>query len=98
MGDFNAQVAEPHKDTVSNCYSYVGVQDRSVNNHGRKLINLCKNNSLMVANHLSYSGTTLGGDCSYRQGKRWVAELDLCLVKHKNVPMIKKLVVIQGRI
>ena len=53
LGDFNAR---PGKPTIPNKtgghYEYSNIKDETVNDPGRKLINLCKEKSLVIANHL----------------------------------------------
>ena len=64
--------------------------NRTQNAPGKNVINLCKEKSLVIANHLSYSNRVLGGNLSYRKGKNWISELDLCLMHEKSLPLIKE--------
>ena len=52
-------------------------------------------NSLVIANHISHKGRSLGGNLSYRKRERWVSEIDLCLIKYQCLDVIKKLEVNQ---
>lgn len=56
---------------------------------------MCKEKSLVIANHLSYGNKSLGGNLSYRKGKKWISELDLCLIHEKSLPLIKEVIVRQ---
>ncbi len=45
MGDFNARVGEPTiRNEMGNLYEYHEVNDRTKNDHGKKLVNVCNNN------------------------------------------------------
>ena len=61
----------------------------------KRLINLCKENSLAIANHLKFGNKTLGGNLSYKNGNKWISELDLCLVHNKAIPLIKEVTIRQ---
>ena len=90
IGDFNARVGTPRiTDTSGNTYEYRGVKDDSINSHGRTLVNLCNNNSMVIANHICHNGRNFGGELSFKRRSTWISEIDLCLVKGECIDLIK---------
>ena len=90
MGDFNARVAEPPiSDEMRNLRSYEQVKDVIVNNHGQIMRDICKSGSMVIANHLVYRDTRLGGNLSFKKKDRWISEIDLCLLKTDVLNVIK---------
>ena len=92
LGDFNGRVAKPViSDKEGYVYEYINTVDSRQNNQGKKLINTCIENSLVIANHLKYKNKCFGGNLSYKQKDIWKSEIDLCII-HKNLlPLLKKL-------
>ena len=91
LGDFNARVGSP----VMSCgdasvYKYDGVKDPVVNSHGRMLLNMCRNNNMVVMNHLNRDGYTLG-DLSFRRGSIWISEIDLRIGKFDCIRFVSSL-------
>ena len=96
LGDFNARVGKPDMlNTKGKKLEYVDICDITQNAPGKKIINLCKEKSLVVANHLKYNNKCLGGNLSYRKGNKWISELDLCIIHEKSLPCIKEVKVLQ---
>ena len=96
MGDFNARVGTPIiTDASGNSYQYRGVKDDYINSHGRTLVNVCNNNSMVIANHLCYNGRNLGGELSFKRRSTWISEIDLCLVKDRCIDLIRNISVHQ---
>ena len=52
------------------------------------MIKLCKEKSLVVANHLRYTERYFGRDLSFRKGTRWISEIDLCLIHEDVLPIL----------
>ena len=89
LGDFNARVAVPNLSNSNNIpYVYTGVVDHTLNARGRSLLNICSNNSMVIANHLLYNNKELGGQLSFRQRDNWISELDLCLASQECIDHI----------
>ena len=85
VGDFNARPGTPIlPNKRGGLYEYADIKDHTVNAPGRNLINLCKEKSLVIANHLRHNESWFGGNLSYRKGERWISEIDLCLI-HEDV-------------
>ena len=92
MGDFNARIAKPPiVNAPSEPYYYEGIKDFTINNHGKLLRDLCVNNDVVTANHLSINSVQMGGNLSNRKGKEWVSEIDLCLVKNISLRSLRYL-------
>ena len=93
LGDFNARVGKPDMlNTQGEKLEYADICDMTQNAPGKSLINLCKEYSLVVANHVCYGNKNLGGNLSYRKGNNWISELDLCLVHERCLPLVKELI------
>ena len=91
LGDFNARPGHPAITKKSGGqHQYSDIKDNTVNTPGRNLINLCKGNSLVIANHLKYNGKHYGGNLSYRKGTRWISEIDLCLIHEDTLPILQE--------
>ena len=68
LGDFNARVGKTDiLDQNGKKYEYADICDEIQNAPGKRLINLCKEKSLVIANHLKYKNRTLGGNLSYKK-------------------------------
>ena len=92
MGDLNARVGTPVlPDAQGEPYRYEGVVDTVVNAHGRETVSLCRSNQMVVMNHLSRGEVAMGGGLSFRRGRRWISEIDLCLAKHDTAKIISSL-------
>ena len=89
LGDFNAHVGRPEmKDSKDNLLEYINVNNTSQNAPGKRLINMCKDRSLVIVNHLKYNNKSYGGNLSYRKGGNWISELDLCIANEYFLPLI----------
>ena len=92
LGDFNARVGKPDMlDSQGRNLEYANICDMTQTAPGKSLINLCKENSLVIANHLCYGNKRLGGNLSYRKRNSWISELGLCLLHEKCLPLVKEL-------
>ena len=89
LGDLNARVGVPNlTDSDDRPFVYTGVVDQVVNARGRSVLNLCSNNSMVIANHLMCSNRQLGGQLSFKRGQNWISELDICLANHESITQI----------
>ena len=83
LGDLNGRVGVPSLMNPNGVpYVYSGVVDHTLNARGRAITNVCKNNSMVICNHLSYKDRQLAGNLSFRRGQQWISELDLCLASN----------------
>lgn len=97
MGDLNSRVGVPYlTDLGDKPYQYNETRDFVVNDNGKQLLDICKNSEMLIANHLVIGDKILGGNLSYKQGSRWISEIDLCLVKSEIVKEIESVSVEQG--
>ena len=98
LGDFNARTGNP---TIPNKrgghYEYYDIKENTINTLGRNLINLCKDKSLVIANHLKYNDKCFGGNLSYRRGTRWITEIDLYLIHEDVLPILNEVEIRQER-
>ena len=81
MGDFNARMGQFMNTNVSLKYSlhYSDNPDLVVNNHGKTLRELAEDNNLVFVNHLISNRLEAEGGYTYRQGVRWISQLDWAL-------------------
>ena len=89
VGDLNArcgnnvcQLVQHHPGLT---YSPV---DSSVNDNGREVMQLCMDNSLLVLNNLEAEQSFKGG-FTFRRRKKWISEIDLCLLSPELVDCTK---------
>ena len=79
FGDLNARVATPDLTQVSPNLSYPHCTDDKTNYNGRQLLQVCKDNDMVIINNLKVENISFPSSLSYRKGKNWVSELDYCL-------------------
>ena len=90
LGDFNARTGKPKlSNKRGEEYDYINISDNTLNTPGKRLLNMCTDNSLVIANHLNYNNRSLGGNLSFKKGNVWISELDLCLAHEDLLPMIE---------
>ena len=54
--------------------------DLSINNNGRDVKQLCIDNSLLILNNLVFDNKFYEGGMTFRRKKKWISELDLCIL------------------
>ena len=65
MGDLNSRCATP----INVRYQYSVNPDITVNANGRKMLKLCAENDLVIANGLNLEDTQFDSDFTYHRGK-----------------------------
>ena len=81
MGDFNSRMGDDLHDLVCDNRSLTyNIIDSGVNDNGKKMFAICKDHELVVVNNLSTESATFAGALTFRQRKKWVSELDLCII------------------
>ena len=79
VGDLNSRLGENVHNLVKESWTYHPV-DVGINENGKKLFNICRDNKLVVANNLRTESATLNSSLTFRVKNKWVSELDLCIV------------------
>ena len=81
VGDLNARCGSTVQDLTSALpnSSYRPV-DLSINNNGRDAKQLCIDNSLLILNNLVFDNKFYEGGMTFRRKKKWISELDLCIL------------------
>ena len=83
-GDMNARMGQKAQELAGEYVQRYNVVDEGTNTNGRMLLQTCKDNDLVVANNLvTMEGRTLQSGLSFRKKKRWISELDLCMVSRQ---------------
>ena len=91
LGDFNARPGRPIiPNKNGGHYEYPNIKDDTENIPGKNLVNLCKEKSLVIANHLKHNGKHFGGNLSYRKGRNWISEIDLFLIHEDSLPILNR--------
>lgn len=80
MGDFNARLGVHVHCLESNGPWRYNVIDPGVNDSGKRLAAIFKDNELFVVNNLSANSSTYTGALTFRQKNKWISEVDLCVV------------------
>ena len=72
------------------------VVDSTVNSNGRDILQVCADNSLLILNNLQSEENFFRGGLTFRRKKKWVSEVDLCLVSSSLLGCTKNLFVSQN--
>ncbi len=81
-GDVNARCGKLVSDLCNgrSQESSYSIVDAIINSNGRDLVQVCKDNNLYVINGLSARGISYPGKLTFRRRKKWISELDRCVV------------------
>ena len=83
MGDLNSRITDLSVFNLPECnVSYSRNEDLGSNRNGRDLVNLCLSFHLRPVNHLQ-SPLNLDGKLTYKQGERWISQLDWVLISNE---------------
>lgn len=85
LGDLNARLGNlsGFEDTRGGL-SYTNNVDRTTNQNGQKLVQLCTDLNLTPVNHASLMGIDFNGKLTYKKGNDWISQIDWCFVS-KNI-------------
>ena len=61
--------------------SYAPV-DAGQNSNGKDIIQICKDNNMLVINNLKYKSKVFKGSLTFRKKEKWISELDVCIASH----------------
>ena len=79
VGDLNARI--PNLNTFnSDGVWYSENPDRGSNANGNEVMSICRDFKLTPVNHMNSSHASCKGNFTYRQGERWVSQLDWALI------------------
>ena len=92
VGDFNARCGDKVNELTSQGPGLTyHIVDSTINSNGTDIIQVCKDNSLMVLNNLQSSNNFFQGGLTFRRGKKWISELDLCIISPRLLDCTKSL-------
>ena len=82
VGDLNSRFGTKINELVSprNQKARYNIIDHGENENGKKMINILKDNNLMVINNLKTESKEFTSSLTYRVRNRWISELDVCIV------------------
>ena len=89
VGDLNSRLGAKVNDLINIydklCYHPI---DLGGNDNGKKVLRICKDNNLMVINNLQTEARNFTSALTYRVGKKWKSELDICIVSKDLIPTV----------
>ena len=96
MVDLNSRIGIPTEFTCGDEeLKYVGCKDITVNSNGKSVLQLCKDNNLVVINNLQHGEKHFESKLSFRKKSRWISEPDLLLSSNTCLDMVKSFDMIQ---
>lgn len=92
VGDMNARCGNNVQQLVQrHSHLKYNVLDDCVNDNGRQILQICEDNSLLVLNNLESERVKFTGGLSFRRKKKWISEIDLCILSQKLLDYTKSL-------
>ena len=89
VGDLNSRLGHPVQSLVEQHDDMVyNVIDPIQNVNGRSLLDICKSNTLFPVNNLQCDNVLWQSQLTYRQGVRWISEVDLCVISQKLIKSV----------
>ena len=88
-GDLNARFGSKLHELAQGdpTISYNPV-DLGENDNGKSILQICKDQGLCVVNNLETQGRNFKGDLTYKKRKKWISEIDVCLISKTLLPNI----------
>ena len=96
VGDFNARCGAGVHELVHRIPELrYHVVDNTLNSNGRDALQVCTDNKLLILNNLQSDDKFFQGGLTFRRKKKWVSELDLCMLSPSLLSCTKSLLVSQ---
>ena len=96
VGDFNARCGDGVHELVHQSPELrYHVVDSTLNSNGRDVLQVCTDNKLLILNNLQSDDNFFQGGLTFRRKKKWVSELDLCMLSPSLLSCTKSLLVSQ---
>lgn len=70
--------------------------DETENINGRSIIQVCKDNHLLVVNNLHTMTYSFPSSLTYRKREKWISEVDYCLITARYINCVKSFEVNQN--
>lgn len=93
LGDLNARMWNEQllaSTWPDNEAAYYELEDHTVNEQGKVMIQMCKDTGCAVLNHLQHNNRRYGGGLSFKK-RSWISELDVCIATRHVIPLISHL-------
>ena len=87
VGDLNARCGDKVCELTADL-TYKPI-DKTLNDNGREVIQICKDNKLLVLNNLEAEERNFPSDLTFRRKNKWISEVDICLLSSKLVKYAK---------
>ena len=96
MGDLNSRVGIPTTLEIGNekCV-YEGVEDTTVNQNGRCLLDMCEDSELVIVNNLKVGDRHFKSKLSFRKKANWISEPDILLASRSCVQYVQSFNMLQ---
>ena len=79
VGDLNARCGDKVRELMVPGVTYNPI-DKVQNDNGRDVLQICKDNNLLVLNNLVAEERSFPSDLTFRRRKKWISEVDVCLL------------------
>ena len=77
------------------CLEYIRCDDLTVNENGKRLLDVCRETKTAVVNNLKYGEKHFNTQLSFRKKSRWISEPDLLVTSRDGLDLIKSFKTIQ---
>ena len=96
IGDLNSRVGIPTETPFGDeSLEYGEVNDTSINENGKCLLDVCRATDTAVVNNLMYGGKHFKTELSFRRKNAWISEPDLLVTSRNGVELIESFDTVQ---
>ena len=96
VGDLNSRVGNPGERLENRgTLHYTGCEDTVLNSNGKSILQICKDEKLVVVNNLEYNEKHHKSSLSFRKKQRWISEPDLLIISKKGLRFIESFKMVQ---
>ena len=94
LGDFNSRVSRPVLYNLNgDLISYPHINDDCRNENGDRLLLTCQSSASIIVNNIFKDNKHFPGNLTYKKGRRWISEIDLCITNENSFKYIKNLAI-----
>ena len=101
VGDLNSRFGKQVSDLINfvpSCGNQLRYNpiDLGVNDNGKKVLSICKDNNLVVINNLQTESKSFTSALTYRERNKWKSELDICITSRDLIHTVSQFQVNQN--